>query len=67
MALSLDCWVVGGEVAGRYSESLHAQISSDGPYVIMFQDDLPPLPFPQDICHAMHSEASAPSENVEQY
>ena len=46
MVLSLDCWMDGGEVASRYFESLHAQMSSDGPYVIMFQDDLP-CPFPR--------------------
>lgn len=45
MELSLDCWVDGGEVDSQYSEFLHAQMSSDGPYVIMFQDDLPPPPF----------------------
>jgi hypothetical protein len=31
MDLSLDCWVDGGEVASLYSESLHAQMGSDGP------------------------------------
>ena len=56
MVPNLDCWVDEGEVASRCPESLHAQLSSVGPYVTMFQDDLPP--FPQDTCHAMHSEAS---------
>jgi len=37
--------VDGGKVDSQYSEFLHTQMSSDGPYV-MFQDDLPP-PFPR--------------------
>lgn len=46
MEPSLDCWVDGGEVASRYSESLHTQISSDGPYVFTFRMIFCP-PFPR--------------------
>jgi len=64
MEPSLDCWVDGGEVASRYSDSLHAHISSDGA-IRYVQDDLPP--FPQHICHAIHSAASTTSESDEHH